>query len=165
MDNIPLQQIVSHPNTIGRTGSSDTVHDDYPNDNMTPAQHEKSGLFHRHTRGRRKMKKITSKGVGTGRKGSDGEEDTVNLMGQIYDKFMNFSIVTRYFVYVAPVGAAIAVPIVVGATAAKNATIGGEKAKDGTQYEGVRIVWFFTWIEIGKAIRRVGGELSLCRKG
>jgi hypothetical protein len=46
--------------------------------------------------------------------------------------------VTRYLVFVIPIGLLIAVPIVVGATvdSAKGAKIGG-----------VRILWFFTWIE------------------
>ncbi|KAG9643837.1 hypothetical protein KCU64_g11587, partial [Aureobasidium melanogenum] len=69
--------------------------------------------------------------------GYDGEEDTLNRMGRIYNKILNFSIVTRYFVYVSPLALCIAVPIIVGATAAQNAKIGG-----------VPIVWFFTWIEI-----------------
>ena len=47
------------------------------------------------------------------------------------------SIVTRYFVYVLPLALIIAVPVIVGATVAKDAELGG-----------VRIVWFFTWVEI-----------------
>jgi hypothetical protein len=58
-------------------------------------------------------------------------------MGEIYTAILNFSVVTRYFLYVLPLAAIIAVPIVVGATAAKGAKIGG-----------VRIVWFFTWLEV-----------------
>lgn len=140
MENIPLQQVVSHGHTLDRTGSSTTARDEYAGDYKPEVQQEKSGLFHRHTRGRRKLKKVSSKGAGTGVKGYDGEEDTITAMGRFYTKFMNFSIVTRYFVYVAPVGLAIAVPIVVGATAAKHAEIGG-----------VKIVWFFTWVEIGES--------------
>ena len=71
--------------------------------------------------------------------GYDGEEDTLNRMGRIYNKILNFSIITRYFVYVSPLALCIAVPIIVGATAAPNAKIGG-----------VPIVWFFTWVEVGE---------------
>lgn len=71
--------------------------------------------------------------------GYDGEEDTLNRMGRIYNKILNFSIITRYFVYVSPLALCIAIPIIVGVTAAPHAKIGG-----------VPIVWFFTWIEIGK---------------
>ena len=76
--------------------------------------------------------------------GYDGEEDTLNRMGRLYTKILNFSIITRYFVYVTPLALCIAVPIIVGATAAPHAKIGG-----------VPIVWFFTWIEIGRSIVRL----------
>ena len=46
-------------------------------------------------------------------------------MGKLYKRILNFSIITRYFLYLFPVGSLIAVPIVVGATAAPNARIGG----------------------------------------
>lgn len=58
-------------------------------------------------------------------------------MGKIYNKILNFSIITRYFVYVLPLALLIAVPIVVGATAAEKSKLGG-----------VRVVWIFTWVEI-----------------
>ncbi|KAI9699537.1 MAG: hypothetical protein M1820_007168 [Bogoriella megaspora] len=88
-----------------------------------------------HFGGRRQKKEKGPKG--TGHVGYDGEEDTINKMGRIYRKIANFSIVTRYFLYVLPIGLILAVPIVVGATAAQKAQIGG-----------VRILWFFTWVEI-----------------
>ena len=65
---------------------------------------------------------------------------TLTRMGRIYNKILNFSLVTRYFLYVLPLGTAIAVPIIVGTTAKKDAKLGGE--------DGVRIVWIFTWVEI-----------------
>lgn len=87
--------------------------------------------------GGRRIKRTNSKGQG--KIGYDGEEDTLNRLGRFYDTVLNFSIVTRYLVYVTPLALCIAVPIIVGATAAKSAAIGG-----------VRIVWFFAWIEIGE---------------
>ena len=83
--------------------------------------------------GRRKMKNAESTnnmGEGTGHVGYDGEEDTITRVGKIYYKILNFSIITRYFIYVTPLALAIAVPIIVGATTAKETEIGG-----------VRIVW------------------------
>ncbi|RVX67224.1 hypothetical protein B0A52_09261 [Exophiala mesophila] len=65
------------------------------------------------------------------------EEGTLNAVGRFYKKVYNFSVITRYFIYVAPVALAIAIPMVIGATIAQNATIGG-----------VRLVWFFAWIEV-----------------
>ena len=96
-------------------------------------ENEKSSYFTRHAAGRRKA----AKDKGTGNKGEDGEEDTLTQMGRIYNKILNFSIITRYFVYVLPLAVLIAVPIIIGATAAQKSNIGG-----------VRIVWMFTWLEI-----------------
>ncbi|KAF2157298.1 hypothetical protein K461DRAFT_309435 [Myriangium duriaei CBS 260.36] len=69
--------------------------------------------------------------------GYDGEEDTLNRMGRIYNSILEFSIITRYFLYVTPLALCIAVPIIIGATVAQGARIGGS-----------RLVWFFTWVEI-----------------
>ncbi|EXJ80791.1 hypothetical protein A1O3_07075 [Capronia epimyces CBS 606.96] len=68
---------------------------------------------------------------------SNKEDGTVNTVGRLYRKIYNFSVITRYFIYVAPLAAAIAIPIIVGATIAPGAKIGG-----------VKIVWFFSWIEV-----------------
>ncbi|OJJ46590.1 hypothetical protein ASPZODRAFT_1977786 [Penicilliopsis zonata CBS 506.65] len=65
------------------------------------------------------------------------EDGTVTRMGRFYRAFLNFSIVTRYMLYVAPIALLIAVPIIVSAVAARHATIGG-----------VRVYWFFAWIEV-----------------
>ena len=97
---------------------------------------EKAGLFHRHIAGRRRRKVKDSDGK-PGSGGYGEEEDMLTRMGKIYNKVMSFSIMARYFVYVLPLAATIAVPIVIGATAARNARLGG-----------VKIVWFFTWIEV-----------------
>ena len=93
---------------------------------------EKAGLFQRRVAGRRKAEK-----KGTKNTNEYGEEDTLNQLGRIYDKILNFSIITRYFLYVLPLAVIIAVPIIVGATAAEKAKLGG-----------VRIVWIFSWVEI-----------------
>ena len=90
---------------------------------------EKAGFYQRHVAGRRRTEK-------TKKKGNDGEEEIVTQMGIIYTKILNFSVVTRYFLYVLPLAAIIAIPIIIGATAAQNATLGG-----------VRIVWIFSWLE------------------
>ena len=96
-------------------------------------ENEKAHYFKRHAGGRRKATKDKSAGP----KGDDGEEDTLTQMGQIYNKILNFSIVTRYFLYVLPLALLIAIPIIVGATAAQRSEIGC-----------VRTVWVFTWLEI-----------------
>jgi hypothetical protein len=67
------------------------------------------------------------------------EEGALNSIGRIYNTIKNYSLVTRYLFYILPLGIAFAIPLVLGATVAPKAKIGG-----------VRLVWFFTWIEIGK---------------
>lgn len=81
----------------------------------------------------------------------DPEDGTITRMGRFYQRVLNFSIVTRYLIYVLPLSVLIAVPIIVGQTAAPDATIGG-----------VGITWFFLWIEVvwwslwvGKLVARV----------
>ncbi|KAI9681825.1 MAG: hypothetical protein M1829_000570 [Trizodia sp. TS-e1964] len=105
---------------------------------MESMKNEKAGLFHRHEpAGRRRVRKPGIQGQSSERKSFENGEDTLNRMGVIYKKILNFSIVIRYFVFVLPLALLIAVPIVIGATVAQNAKLGS-----------VRIVWFFTWIEI-----------------
>ena len=102
----------------------------------SPSSNEKAGLFHRNAAGRRRVEKTEA----PGKKGDDGEEEIITQMGRIYNKILNFSVVTRYFLYVLPIAIIIALPMIIGATAAQNAAIG-----DG---HGVRIVWLFAWLEI-----------------
>ncbi|KAJ5938664.1 hypothetical protein N7466_001798 [Penicillium verhagenii] len=72
-----------------------------------------------------------------GKAAEASDDGTINTVGRIYQAIYNFSIVTRYMIYVLPVGFLIAIPIIIGATAAPNAKIAG-----------VHIYWFFTWIEV-----------------
>lgn len=103
-----------------------------PNLTAAPEQqlNEKAGFYQRHVAGRRRTERKT------GKKSNGGEEEIVTQMGVIYNKILNFSVVTRYFLYVLPLATIIAIPIIIGATAAQNATLGG-----------VRIVWIFSWLE------------------
>lgn len=129
---IPLQKVVSHTPSQAATVRNDE---------------EKSGLFHRSIHGRRKLRKIDSKGQshpGTG--DADEEKTALNRMGRLYSKILNFSIVTRYMIYVTPLALALAVPIVVAVTLDKKRDV-----KEGPlTIGGVRMYIFFTWIEVGK---------------
>ena len=80
--------------------------------------------------------------IGTGRKrgfrelrGKKETVEDVNIMGKVYNAILNFSIVTRYLLYIFPVGLVLAVPIVLGAVL-KNPP---------PSLGGVRIVWIFAW--------------------
>ncbi|KAK8214227.1 serine/threonine protein kinase [Phyllosticta capitalensis] len=127
---IPLEPVVSHGSTGKRTGShAPLTHVATVENEKAPPPPPPPGA-----KGRRLKHVHTDDGTA---RLLDNEEDYVNRMGRIYYAILNFSIITRYFLYVAPLAICIAIPIIVGATVAQNAKIGG-----------VRIVWFFTWIEV-----------------
>lgn len=129
---IPLTTVTSRTGARKIGSNSPTGYDrqgSYPDSRSN----EKDHLRRQYPAGRRRK----AKGNERGKTGDDGEEDTLTQMGKIYDKILNFSIVTRYFLYVLPLALIIAIPIIVGARATQEAEIGG-----------VRIVWFFTWVEI-----------------
>ena len=114
-----------------RTGARKT--DTYsPASTTTPEQqlNEKAGFYQRHVAGRRRKEKKN------GEKSGEADEEIITQMGMLYNKILNFSVVTRYFLYVLPLATIIAIPIIIGATAAPHATLGG-----------VRIVWIFSWLE------------------
>lgn len=96
---------------------------------------EKKGFFKHGVGGKRRIKKLNSKS----RKGTDGDTIEVNSLGRLYSKIVNFSVVTRYFVYVLPIALLIAIPIVIFAVLKPNALFAGT---------GVRVYLFWTWIEI-----------------
>lgn len=98
----------------------------------TPME-EKNGL----APGRRRKRIDSDMHEVRGKAAEAPDDGSINIIGRIYQAIYNFSIVTRYMIYVIPVGVLIAIPIVVGATASKNAKIGG-----------VHITWFFAWVEV-----------------
>ncbi|KAL8687688.1 MAG: hypothetical protein Q9218_006212 [Villophora microphyllina] len=129
---IPLTSVTSRTGARKMSSNSPTGfgrQQSYP-----PSQsNEKDQVRKRYPAGRRKK----AKGNGRGNTNDDGEEDTLTQMGKIYEKILKFSIVTRYFLYVLPLALIIAVPIIIDATTLKKHSLGG-----------VRIVWFFAWVEI-----------------
>ena len=84
-------------------------------------------------RGAGRRKKIEEQTKGN----THSQDGTLTLMGRFYDKIYHFSVLTRYMLYVAPVAFMIAVPIIVGATVAQNARVGG-----------TRMDWFCAWLEV-----------------
>ena len=124
---IPLTNIASRQQTGARDPNANPSAYVPPTEPIPEPAMEKENPF-----GRRKL--FTMSGDTDLTLAQDG---TLTKMGRFYMKILNFSVVTRYFIYVLPLAILIAIPIIVGATAAKNAAIGG-----------VRIVWFFTWVEV-----------------
>ncbi|KAL2802373.1 Mechanosensitive ion channel-domain-containing protein [Aspergillus granulosus] len=139
---IPLQSVTSRGQTGARSNNMNipaSPSGAYSADVGTPMGGEKGGLGAEtppssHGFGHRRRRPIDET---TGRSLDDPEDGTITRLGRFYKSVLNFSIVTRYMIYVAPLAALLAIPIIIGATAAPNAKIGG-----------VAISWFFTWFEV-----------------
>lgn len=80
--------------------------------------------------------------------GADGEEDSITQLGKLYTAILNFSVLTRYAVFIIPVAALLAVPVIVTATAAKDTFIGKAPKDPGAHNEQVRLLGLFVWIEV-----------------
>ena len=118
-------QQIPEANQTGRSNGSDDATIDIPLATVpskiegkglkppSPVLNEKShGSSARPGRRRKEPRKI----------GAD--EERMRAMGRIYERLLNFSIVTRYFLYILPMGAIISIPIIIGATAAPEAKMG-----------------------------------------
>ncbi|KAK6501151.1 hypothetical protein TWF481_008999 [Arthrobotrys musiformis] len=133
--NIPLTPIESHRSL--RTKEESVTAFNPSSDKVSRPPFERAGNtldalgpFEKTAGGKRRLLK-------DGQSFNDGEETALNKVGLLYEKILNFSFITRWMIYIAPLALALGIPIIVGATAAPNATIGG-----------VRIVWFFAWTEV-----------------
>jgi hypothetical protein len=127
-NDIPLQTVVSHTPTVQEQVS------------------EKSGRFFR---GRRRVQKVDSKnGVVPAEITGEDDKTALNRMGKFYLKILNFSIITRYMIYVAPLAIILAIPIILAKT------IWSGTNADGTPkhtISGANEFNFWLWIEVGKA--------------
>ncbi|KAH6607981.1 mechanosensitive ion channel family [Trichoderma cornu-damae] len=107
MDNgvgIQLNPLTAVKSNASSTGARKPMANAYGND----AEHgEKHGMHHRHAGRRRKLDDESLKRRQT------GDEISLNAMGRLYAKIVGFSVITRYMVYVVPVGILLAVPLVV----------------------------------------------------
>ncbi|UNI20181.1 hypothetical protein JDV02_006297 [Purpureocillium takamizusanense] len=145
MDNgIPLTTVRSNASTGARKpmiGNSTSFE-------SSQTANEKGETHHRHAGRRRKQGNLGRSGTG------DSEDVRLNAMGRLYAKIVGFSVITRYMVYVVPVGILLAVPLVVipmvgdkdgtplGSVTKKNA-----KGEDEVT-EGPPLFKLFLWIEI-----------------
>ncbi|KAJ5963678.1 uncharacterized protein N7479_003554 [Penicillium vulpinum] len=129
---IPLTETTSR----GQTGARKWNTNNSPEDCTSPNT-EKDPIIkqHRGPGGRRRTD--TDINEMNGKRAEAPEDGTINRMGRFYQAVLNYSLITRYLIYVIPIAILIAIPIIVGATVATDAKIGG-----------VHIYWFFTWIEI-----------------
>ncbi|KAJ5747643.1 uncharacterized protein N7511_009339 [Penicillium nucicola] len=132
---IPLTATASRGQTGARKWASNTSPES-SEATATGTATEKDPIVRHRGPGRRHR---TDTGINdlNGKAAESSEDGSLNRMGRVYQAVLNYSLITRYLIYVLPIAILIAVPIIVGATAAPNAEIGG-----------VHIYWFFTWIEI-----------------
>jgi hypothetical protein len=128
LEDIPLEKVVTSGSITGArkpsfTAASSTAFD--PNNPGNQRPHL----------GRRKT---NNTGLTGQRKKSDGDDGTLTRMGRIYQKIIHFSVITRYFVYVLPIALVLSIPIFLGIFVFPMATV-----------QGVKLYWFFAWIEVG----------------
>ena len=107
-----------------------------PTGEFPDTMNEKHHHSHFHPGAGLRRRKIEAQG----KENKDNSDGNITLAGKIYMKIYNFSVITRYLLYVVPVAVVIAVPLVLGATVFPNARIGGRS--------GVKLLWFFVWVEV-----------------
>ncbi|RPA91946.1 hypothetical protein L873DRAFT_1711929 [Choiromyces venosus 120613-1] len=134
--NIPLTPVMTNMSTGARKEGQSMTRPE-PNHNSTGAT-EEAGIFHRNI-GRRQARKTETGGDAS----LVEDEGALTAMGKLYEKILNFSILTRYLLYIIPLSICFVMVILIGLYVAKDAAIG---ATDSTK--GVRIVWVFVWLEI-----------------
>ncbi|EHL00469.1 putative Uncharacterized MscS family protein [Glarea lozoyensis 74030] len=111
----------------------------------TTLNSEKKGFFkHKNPiAGRRK----DPKAIQPLRRGTDGEEVSVNKIGRFYNKIVNFSIITRYFVYILPVSIVLAIPtIIFGLPENRDKLLGTTKMRAYLFFLWLNIVWLSLWV-------------------
>ncbi|KAK8039063.1 mechanosensitive ion channel [Apiospora rasikravindrae] len=139
---IPLHPVRSTASSTGARKANQGL----PNmESAAPTtSNEKQSFFHR---GRRRAQP-----AGPSRSDTLGSNDiSVNAMGRIYNKIIGFSVVTRYLVYIVPVGIILAVPLIVIAVTDNLDTPVGQatRGKDGKEIVQGPPMWkLFLWIEL-----------------
>ncbi|KID91405.1 Mechanosensitive ion channel family protein [Metarhizium guizhouense ARSEF 977] len=135
---IPLTTVRSNASSTGarkaNTGNT-TSYDSSPENTF---EKNESEMHHRHAGRRRKQgdDKLSRRGTA----GSD--EVSVNALGRLYAKIVGFSVVTRYMVYIVPVGLILAVPVLIFRfTDFGDGTFVGGK-------DGPTLFYLFLWILI-----------------
>jgi hypothetical protein len=139
MDEIALQPVKSHSSATGARRAQTTAAGGVDGSGLSSVDEkgEDAGIH-----GRRKRM-----GAGVVRHDSESSDDSVklNAMGRLYAKIIGFSVITRYLIYVLPVGLMLAVPLIVlPLTGHKNdVPVGRKDDKDGPS-----LFYLFLWIEI-----------------
>ncbi|KAH6676024.1 serine/threonine protein kinase [Plectosphaerella plurivora] len=134
---IPLTQVKSHASSTGARRPNMTQNFDP----SAPSSADEKAHLQTQSSGLRKGK------GGMRRKGTGDSDDSVSLnyMGRLYNKIVNFSVITRYLVYIIPVALLLAIPLIVlPIVGKKDIPVGAvEKGKEAPTLFNV-----FLWIEI-----------------
>jgi hypothetical protein len=138
---IPLTQVASNKSATGaRKPALSPIYSNPQNppeyDDAFEEKQSQSAL-NQHG-GRRKKLEADGKNAHAPKDGS------VNIVGRIYKKIYNFSVITRYMLYVVPIAILIAVPLVLGFAVFPNARIG--QVKMGIFFIWIMIVWCSLWL-------------------
>ncbi|PYH47642.1 serine/threonine protein kinase [Aspergillus saccharolyticus JOP 1030-1] len=128
---IPLNTVPSRGQTGARKSSVNGPDSPDPYQPPVDSSEEKQGLVAPNPGLRRRIDESSGRSI------DEPEDGTITRVGRFYQAVLNYSIATRYLIYVTPLALLLAIPIIVGATAAQDATIGG-----------VTLPWFFFWFEI-----------------
>lgn len=133
---IPLTTVRSNASTTGARKANAGNSTSYDSSSQNGYEKTEGEVHHRHAGRRRKMGDDK-----LGRSNTGGSDDvSVNALGRLYAKIVGFSVVTRYMVYVVPIGILLAVPIVILKVIDNKTTVGGPK--------GPLLFYLFLWIEI-----------------
>ncbi|EPS38448.1 hypothetical protein H072_7800 [Dactylellina haptotyla CBS 200.50] len=134
--NIPLTPIESHRSYRTKEGSITAFNTS--TDKVTRPTYERAegtldalGPSFEKKGGKRRLLKDGRREV------NDGEDNALTKVGLFYEKILNFSFITRWMIYIAPLALLLAIPIAIGATVGRKARIGG-----------VPLFIFFIWLEI-----------------
>lgn len=92
---------------------------------------------HRPVLGRRKTTGSLNGIDGPGALADDSDEDALTKIGNFLSKIHSASIITRYALYILPVSALLAIPLIIFAT-----------VKADERADGIRLLGLFIWIEV-----------------
>lgn len=147
---IPLTTVRSQNSATGARKANPGPSNSY--DSSTQNGYEKEGAENR-LAGRRR--KLADEKLGRSNTG-DSDEVSMNALGRLYSKIVGFSVVTRYLVYVVPVGILLAIPLIVLSVLPNgqgDINVGsGEKTNpndpESVRKAGPTLFKLFLWIEI-----------------
>ncbi|KAG5930483.1 hypothetical protein E4U42_001055 [Claviceps africana] len=147
---IPLTTVRSNASVSGARRPNPGNSNSYDSGSPGGCEKDETEQTHQHAGRRRKRHDET-----IGRKNTGGSDEvSVNALGRFYEKVVGFSVVTRYMVYIFPVGIVLAVPVIILAVTGhkETPTIGDVRVKDSNEKliikDGPSVYSLLLWFEI-----------------